>query len=49
MTYICHTEIDIARKNELKCYCQCWGGGGGGCIKRALNTLNIKLAHNNLN
>ena len=48
MTYICHAEIDTARTNELKCYCQCWGGGGG-CIKRALNTLNIKRAHNNLN
>ena len=45
MTYVCHAEIGTARKNELKYYCQ-WGGGGG--IKCALNTLNIKRAHNNL-
>ena len=48
MTSICHAEIGTARKNELKYYCQCCGGGGG-VIKCALNVLNIKRVHNNLN
>ena len=36
MTYMCYAEIGTARKNEL--LLSVLGGGGG--VKRALNTLN---------
>ena len=45
MTYICHAEIDTAKKINLNITVSAGGGGEGegGCIKRALNTLNALI------
>ena len=43
MTYICHAEIDTAKKINLNITVSAGGGGEGGRIKRALNTLNALI------
>ena len=45
MTYICHAEIDTAKKINLNITVSAGGRGGGegGCIKPALNTLNTLI------